>query len=104
MKQFKSLELLSSPGKEDGSAGNSTYRQGSTTAGITVQLGQNDAGQLQAFMETLRHIDRILACHGIGNQNDIVRLSNCLEPSQFFHQLVVDLQTATGIDQQRIAA
>src|SRR5690606_2905989 len=42
-------------------AGDVAYRQGCTTSGITVELGQDHTGQGQSVGESLGNIDRVLA-------------------------------------------
>ena len=49
-------------------------------------------------------IDRVLAGQGIGHEDDLGRLQHLLDPAQFGHQLVVDMQAAGRVDDDVIIA
>ena len=54
-----------------------------------------------ASWKPLRDPHRVLAGHPVGDQQDLVRRDRGLEPRQLAHHLVVDLQPAGGVDDDR---
>jgi len=55
-------------------------------------------------IELTGHRDRVLAGHGIGNEQDLVRHHRGLDASQFVHEFVIDVQTPACIEHDQIKA
>jgi hypothetical protein len=53
---------------------------------------------VKPLVEALRDFHRVLTGHAVGDQQDLVRMDSRLEMLQLGHHLVVDLETAGGID------
>ena len=81
-----------------GNAGDGADGERRATACVAVHLGQNQPGQAYAFVEGGGGVDRLLACHGVDHQNYFLRVDGPLDLGQLLHELVVDLQPATGVD------
>ena len=58
--------------------GNGADRKRRAAAGIAIHLGKNDAGNAEALMELAGGLDRILAGHGVGDEQDFGRDSTLL--------------------------
>ena len=72
-------------------------RERRTAARIAIHLREDDAGDVEPRVEALGDLDRVLARHAVGDEEDLVGPDGGLEPLQLAHHLVVDLQPARGI-------
>ena len=63
-----------------------------------------EAGERQRAVEVLGDAHRLLAGHGVGDEQDLVRLDAALDVDQLLHQRVVDLQAAGGVDDDGVVA
>ena len=63
-----------------------------------------DAGDAQALVELVGRFHRVLAGHGVGDEQNLGGIEQLFELRQLRHQFVVDVQAAGGIDQQHVAA
>ena len=79
-------------------------RKRRAAAGITVHLGEHDAGERKLLVELVGGVDRVLSGHGVGDEQDFLRIEQLLERLHFVHQLIVDVQAAGGVDDQNVAA
>ena len=70
-----------------------------TAARITIQLGQDHAGQRQGIAERLGRIDRILAKHRVDNEQRFDRFERRMQLGDLFHHRLVDRKTPRRIDQ-----
>ena len=72
--------------------------QGRAAAGIAVHLGQDHAGQGQILVEGFGHGHGILAGHGVGHEQNFLRLYGGLDVHQLLHERGVDVQAARRIE------
>ena len=98
VKDIEILELFTGGGKHDGLAGNFTDRQRRTTTGVTVQLGEDDTGEVHAVTECLGGLDGVLTNHGIDDEEDFVGVDGVTNIARLRHQGFVDAEAAGGID------
>ena len=101
MEDVERVELLAGRRKQYRSAGDGANGKRRASARIAIELGQDDAGNLQPLMESLGDIGSLLTGHRIGNEDDMMGPDGSLQALQFLHQIVVDLQAACGIDAGR---
>ena len=95
--------LLARAHVADRDARDGLHRQRRATAGVTVELGQDDdAGEGRGFVELSGHIDGLLAESGVGDEEDLVRLEGVAHAADFLHQVAVDLQAAGGVDDDEV--
>ena len=104
VERLQILELLARALEVDRHAGDGQHRECRTAAGVAVGLGQDDAADADLFIKGLGHVDGFLTGHGIHNQQGLIHLNSLLDAHQLVHQLVVDLQTACGINDNDIIA
>ena len=97
MENLKGVELFPHPDELDRLTGDCTNRQGRTTAGITIHLGQDNASQRQLLIEARRHRHRILPGHSVSDKKDFLRGDRLDDPHELTHQLGVNMQTTGGI-------
>ena len=71
---------------------------------VAVHLGEDDAGEAEALVKILRGVDGVLAGHGVGDEEDLLRVEQLFELLHLGHQLFVDVQAAGGVDDERVAA
>src|SRR6187399_704937 len=74
------------------------------TAGITVHFGENESVESQLLVKLLSTLDGVLAEHGIGNEQNFVRLDRFLDLAKFLHQRFINVQSSGGIDNENIVS
>ena len=89
--------------EENWRAGDFEHADRRTAAGITVELGQDDAGELQLLVEVLRRLDRVLTDHGVDDQIDVLGRDRALDGSELLHQLVIDGESSGGVVDDDVA-
>ncbi len=92
------------PSELDRLAGDGAHRQRGAAAGVAVELGEDDAVEVDRCCELLGDVDGVLAGHGVDHQQDVVRLDRVADAHELAHQLVVDVQAAGGVDDDHVAA
>ena len=74
MEGFQRIELLADADQLDRPAGDGAHRQRRAAARIAVDAGQHDAGDGQPLVERLGDVDRVLAGHGVGDEQRLLGL------------------------------
>ena len=95
---LQGVELFAGADVLDRHARHLAQRQRRATARVAVQLGQDDPAQRHVLPEAFGDPNRLLAGHRVGDQQGFVRRDFCLDGLELTHELLVDLQTAGGID------
>src|ERR1039458_7201672 len=73
-------------------------------ASVAVHLSKDDAGKRELLMKFVSRVDSVLSSHRIGDKQNFLRIEQALERLHLFHELVVDVETAGGIDDEHVAA
>jgi len=55
-------------------------------------------------MKVLRGVDGILAGHGVGDEENLLRAEELFEALHLGHQILVDVKAACGVNDERVAA
>ena len=84
--------------------GDLANRDRRAAASVAVHLGEHDAGQRELLMEFVGRVDGVLSGHRIGDEQNFLRIEQPLERLHLLHQLVVDVETPGGIDDEHVAA
>ena len=79
VKRFQLFELFTDTDELDRFIGDGLYGQCRPTTGITVHLGEDDAADIECFVKRFGNVDRILAGHGVGYQQDVRRCHRLLD-------------------------
>ena len=98
------LEFLTDAGELDRLAGDLAEAQRRTAAGVTVELGQDRAGDAQRFVEVRGHADGLLSGGGIEHEQNLARLNPVTQADKFLHQRLVDLQPAGCVEDDHVDA
>src|SRR5438874_12145407 len=98
MEELQSVELFARADVFDRYPGHFSQRQGRSTTGVAIHLRQDDPGQVDVRLETLGDMDSLLASHRVGYQQSLVRTDASSDRLQLTHELIVDLQAASGVD------
>src|SRR6185312_4309494 len=101
---FEGVGLFARAEELDGLAGDLADAEGGAAAGIAVHLGEDRAGDGEAVVEGLGGVDRVLAGHGVGDEEDFGGVEQLLQLRHFAHQRLVDAEAAGGVDDQDVAA
>ena len=88
----------------DGLAGHLADGDRRAAAGVAVHFGKDDAGERELLMEFVGRADGVLSGHRIGDEQNFLRIEQALERLHLLHELVVDVETPGGIDDEHVAA
>ena len=104
METLEVVQTFTRRGEEDRSTRHATHGKRGTASGITIELGEHDSGETNTVTECGRGIDRILTNHGVKDKHDFVRIDGLANSDRLIHHLLIDTQTARGIDDHNIDA
>ena len=104
MERLEILQPLAAADKRDRHADDADDRQRRAAARVAVHLRQHDTGDADAPVELAGALDGVLAGHRVGDIQQIRGLHRGLDRLQLVHQLVVDVQTAGGVDDDDVEA
>ena len=102
IKGFQGIGFLAHTQKFNGLAGNVLDREGRTTAGVRIRLGQHHTGQRQRLTEGLGGVRRILTGHGINHEQGLNRLDGAVQLLDFRHHGFINREATGGIDDQHV--
>ena len=98
------MELLEVPqpftggGEHDRPAGDLGDGQRGAAAGVAVELGEHDAGEVDAGEEGLGGGDRVLADHRVDDEEHLVGVHGGADVRGLLHEHLVDAEAAGGVD------
>ena len=104
MKRLEGVGLFAHADELDGLAGDVADGERRAAAGVAVHLGEDHAGESETSMKVLRGVDGVLAGHGVGDEEDLLRAEELFEALHLGHQIFVDVEAAGGVDDERVAA
>ena len=104
MELLQRVELLARADVLDWHAGDLAQRQRRAAASVTVELGQNHAGQRHVLIEAFGDADGFLTGHGVCDEQDLVRLDFAFHRLELAHELFVDLQPPRRVDDDKAQA
>ena len=104
MEGLEVVKLLAGRGKGDRLADDLLDGQRRTTAGIAVELGQDDTVEFEGVVERLRGVDGVLTGHRVDDEEGVIGLDLARDLADLLHQRLVDRQTAGGVDDDDVAA
>jgi hypothetical protein len=104
MKRLEGVGLFAHADELDGLAGDVANRERRAAARVAVHLRQHHARQSKPRMKILRGVDGVLAGHGVGDEENLLRREQLFQALHLGHQLLVDVQAAGGVDDERVAA
>ena len=103
VEHLERIGLLAHRDELDGFAGHLAHRERAAAAGVAVELGDDHAVEVGALGEGGDHVDDVLTGHGVDHHEDLVGLDRLLDVDGLLHHLLVDLQTARGVDDDHVA-
>jgi hypothetical protein len=104
VEQVELVDLLARGREGDRLADHLLDRQGGATTGVAVELGEDDTVERQGGVEGLGHGHRVLAGHGVDDQERVVGARRLGDAADLVHHLGVDGQAAGGVDDAHVAA
>ncbi len=103
MKQLQGIVLFAHADELDGLSGDLANGKRRATTGVTIHLGEYHARERQFLVELVGRLHRVLAGHGVGNEEDLLRIEDLLQRLHLVHQLLVDVQPAGGVNDEHVA-
>ena len=82
----------------DGLASDLAHGEGGATAGVTIEFGQNDAGNPDGVVEVLRNRNGLLTGGGVGDEEGFFGLNELMELLKLFDEEVVDFLATGGVE------
>ncbi len=104
MEPIELVELLAGGRELDRRTGDGLHAQRRAAARVAVELRQHDAVERDVLLERLRDVDRFLARHRVEDEQHVVRLRLVAYARQLFHQCLVDVEAAGGVEDHDVAA
>ena len=98
----KSVKRLAIGGEHDRASRDARDREGSTAAGVTIQLGEYDPVETDSLAERVRSVDCVLADHGVDDEEDLVRMNGITDVNSLLHHFGVDAEPAGGVDDDHV--
>ena len=88
----------------DGLAGHLLDAERRATAGVAVELGEDEAGEVEAAVELGGCLDGVLADHRVADEEDVLGLGLGLDLLELTHEGVVEGEAASGVEDDHVAA
>ena len=104
MEHVECLHLFAGTYKENGLVDHGAYGECRTASGVAVQFGEYHAFIVQAVVELLGGVHRILSGHGIDHKERVVGLGGLLDGSDFLHQFLINGEASGSIDDDGVVA
>ncbi len=104
MKRLQRIVLLTHADELDGLPRHLPDGKRRAAAGIAVHLGEDDAGERKLFVELIGGAHCVLPGHSVGDEQNLRWIQQLFQRLHLVHQVVVDVQTAGGVDDQHVAA
>src|ERR1039457_6657390 len=102
MKRFQRVVLFADADELDRLTCDLPNRERRAATRIAIHLGEDDAGQRELLVELVGGFNRVLASHRVGDEQYLLRIERPPERLHLFHELVVDVETASGVDDEDV--
>ena len=102
MEDIQVPEFFAGAHIEDGLSGDGLCRQRRTTAGIAVQLCEDDTVNADLVVEGGCHVDSVLTGHGVDDEKYICRMDRRFDVLQFLHKGLIHVETACRINKYEV--
>ena len=102
MKHLERLELFAHTDEFQRAARHRLDGECRAAARIAVQLRHDDAIQTERGVECLGDVHGFLSCHGIHDEENLMRLYFRLDVAQLLHERLINLQTPCRINDDNI--
>src|SRR5258708_4111889 len=77
---------------------------GSILMTLSIHLGEHHAGEGELLVEVVGGAARVLSGHGVGHEQDLLRVEQFFKRLHLRHHLVVDVQAAGGVHDQEVTS
>jgi len=99
----RTIKFFTDTGEFDRLAGNRFHAQGSAAASVTVEFGEDGAGDVQGLIEMRRNIDGFLAGGSVEDEQSFLRFDQVAQPDEFLDEGFVNLEAAGGVEDECVA-
>ncbi|CAH0282124.1 hypothetical protein SRABI128_03676 [Microbacterium sp. Bi128] len=97
VEELEVVHAFAGGGEHDRLAGHRRDGERGAAAGVAVELGEHDAGEVDALVKGQGSVDGVLADHGVDHEQDFVRDDRAADLARLLHHLGVDAETAGGV-------
>ena len=104
VEDVEGFHLFAGADKLDGFVHHGADGEGGTAAGVTVELGEHHAVEVEAGVELLGGVHRVLTGHGVDHEEGFVGRGGGLHGGDLVHEGFVDGEAAGGVDNHRVVA
>ena len=94
MNSSRASSFSPTPHELDRHLGDFLDRQGRPAAGVAVELGEDDAVEIEGVVERLGAVDGVLAGHGVADEEDVVGPDEPIDLLELLHRHLGDVQSA----------
>ncbi len=98
------VKLFPHAGKFDGLARGGLDREGSAAARVRVELGEEDAVYADGAVKSRGGVDRVLPCHRVDDEHDLVWVDGVLDRAQLVHEGLVYVEAAGRVEKDHVEA
>ena len=104
MKRLERIVFFADADELDGLSGDLADGERRATASVAIHFGEDYAGECELLVKFVSGVDGILPGHGIGDEQNFLRIEQALKRLHLVHELVVNVETAGSIDDEHIAS
>ena len=102
MERLEGVDLLAGADELDRQAGDRADRERRAAAGIAVHLGDDEAADVQRLVELLGDVHRLLAGHGVDDEEHFVGREGIVQLLRLRQHLRRDLHVARRVDDEDV--
>src|SRR4051794_15855050 len=101
-KYFELIKFFADTGELDRVMRDLSHRQRRPAAGVTIKLGQDDAGDLERVIKMSGHADRLLTRSGVSHKQNFLGLEKLFYALELFHERLIDFLPAGRVKDQNV--
>ena len=100
VERFEGVRFFAEADELHRDAGDGANAEGGAAAGVTIHLGEDQAGGADLVVELFGGGDGVLASHRIGHKEDLRRLKESAQLRDLGHHRFINVETPGGIDEK----
>ena len=98
VEHVEGIHLLADTDELDGLVNHGADGEGGTATSVAIEFGEHHAVEVETIVEGLGRVDGVLTRHGVHHEEGFMRMHRRFDAGNLVHHLLIDGQTAGGID------